>query len=96
MATATIRAQTGKGRPAGMTDLPDLILHRIPHHMRDTAIRGFTIVRRVMIGVYTDGFIHAGNLAYLALVTLSHFSSWQPQLPARSGRLTKAGRQSMP
>jgi membrane protein len=56
-----------------MADLPDLILHRIPHHMRDTAIRGFQIGRRVVVGVYTDGFIHAGNLAYLALVTLFPF-----------------------
>jgi membrane protein len=33
----------------------------------------FTVVRRVAIGVYSDGFIHAGNLAYLALLTLFPF-----------------------
>jgi len=33
----------------------------------------FTVAKRVLIGVYSDGFIHAGNLAYLALVTLFPF-----------------------
>jgi len=33
----------------------------------------FTVAKRVLIGVYNDGFIHAGNLAYLALVTLFPF-----------------------
>ena len=33
----------------------------------------FEVVKRVAIGVYTDGFIHAGNLAYLALMTLFPF-----------------------
>src|SRR5215213_4241005 len=31
------------------------------------------IVKRVLIGVYNDGFIHAGNLAYLALLALFPF-----------------------
>ncbi len=31
------------------------------------------IVKRVLVGVYSDGFIHAGNLAYLALLTLFPF-----------------------
>src|SRR3546814_6037021 len=31
------------------------------------------ITKRVAVGVYTDGFIHAGNLAYLSLVTLFPF-----------------------
>lgn len=30
-------------------------------------------MRRVLVGVYSDGFIHAGNLAYLALLTLFPF-----------------------
>jgi membrane protein len=33
----------------------------------------FTVAKRVAIGVYSDGFIHAGNIAYLALVTLFPF-----------------------
>jgi membrane protein len=35
--------------------------------------RAFTIARRVVVGTYTDGFIHAGNLAYLALIALFPF-----------------------
>jgi membrane protein len=31
------------------------------------------ITKRVLIGVYNDGFIHAGNLAYLALLALFPF-----------------------
>jgi membrane protein len=33
----------------------------------------FEVVKRVAIGVYSDGFIHAGNLAYLALLSLFPF-----------------------
>ncbi len=35
--------------------------------------RIFTVVKRAAIGVYTDGFIHAGNIAYLALLTMFPF-----------------------
>ena len=35
--------------------------------------RPFEVVKRVAIGVYNDGFIHAGNLAYLALLALFPF-----------------------
>jgi membrane protein len=33
----------------------------------------FAVVKRSALGVYNDGFIHAGNLAYLALLTLFPF-----------------------
>ena len=33
----------------------------------------FEVMKRVAIGTYNDGFIHAGNLAYLALMTLFPF-----------------------
>ncbi|MHA4838106.1 YihY/virulence factor BrkB family protein [Sphingopyxis sp. MSC1_008] len=35
--------------------------------------RAWRIARRVVVGTYTDGFIHAGNLAYLALIALFPF-----------------------
>lgn len=35
--------------------------------------RIYEIAKRVIVGVYSDGFIHAGNLAYLALLTLFPF-----------------------
>src|ERR687884_1686218 len=31
------------------------------------------VVKRVAIGVYNDGFIHAGNLAYLSILALFPF-----------------------
>jgi membrane protein len=33
----------------------------------------FEIVRRIIVGVWNDGFIHAGNLAYLTLLALFPF-----------------------
>ena len=33
----------------------------------------FEVMKRVVVGVYNDGFIHAGNLAYLALMTIFPF-----------------------
>ncbi|HEX5181670.1 MAG TPA: YihY/virulence factor BrkB family protein [Allosphingosinicella sp.] len=33
----------------------------------------FKILKRVAVGVYSDGFIHAGNLAYLTLMTVFPF-----------------------
>lgn len=35
--------------------------------------KAFEVVKRVAVGVYNDGFIHAGNLAYLALLALFPF-----------------------
>ncbi|MFM7028339.1 MAG: YihY/virulence factor BrkB family protein [Chakrabartia sp.] len=33
----------------------------------------FEVARRVALGVYSDGFVHAGNLAYLTLLTVFPF-----------------------
>lgn len=35
--------------------------------------RPFEIVKRVLVGTYFDGFIHAGNLAYMSLIALFPF-----------------------
>jgi len=35
--------------------------------------RLYTVLRRAGLGVYNEGFIHAGNLAYLALLTMFPF-----------------------
>ena len=37
------------------------------------AAAAWAVLKRVLVGVYSDGFIHAGNLAYLALMTLFPF-----------------------
>ena len=31
------------------------------------------VIKRVAIGIYNDGFIHAGNLAYLAVLAIFPF-----------------------
>ncbi len=36
-------------------------------------VTAWEVVKRVAIGVYNDGFIHAGNLAYLAILALFPF-----------------------
>jgi membrane protein len=38
-----------------------------------THLRIFAVIRRVVVGVYSDGFIHAGNIAYLTMVALFPF-----------------------
>ena len=35
--------------------------------------RAFEVIRRVVIGTYNDGFIHAGNLAYLSMLAIFPF-----------------------
>lgn len=35
--------------------------------------RFFEILKRVMVGAYNDGFIHAGNLAYMAIIAIFPF-----------------------
>lgn len=36
-------------------------------------VTAWEVVKRVAIGVYNDGFIHAGNLAYMAIIALFPF-----------------------
>ena len=45
-------------------------------HIKETVgpgTRAWEIIKRVFVGVYNDGFIHAGNLAYLTLLSLFPF-----------------------
>ena len=46
---------------------------KLSHIRPRKGTRGYEILKRVAIGVYNDGFIHAGNLAYLALLSLFPF-----------------------
>jgi membrane protein len=50
------------------------------------AARPVEIGRRVVIGVFKDGFIHAGNLAYLTLLTLFPFFIVTAALASGLGR----------
>src|SRR4051812_26314239 len=35
--------------------------------------KALEVAKRVLVGTYTDGFIHAGNLAYMALLAIFPF-----------------------
>jgi membrane protein len=48
--------------------------------------RPFYVVRRVLVGTYFDGFIHAGNLAYLSLISLFPFFITATALMSAFGR----------
>jgi membrane protein len=44
------------------------VAHAVGRHRR-----AFEVARRVVIGTYNDGFIHAGNLAYMSVLALFPF-----------------------
>ena len=46
---------------------------RLSHVAPKKGSRSYEVLKRVAIGVYNDGFIHAGNLAYLALLSIFPF-----------------------
>ncbi len=48
--------------------------------------RTWRVLRRTMLGTYHDGFIHAGNLAYLALIALFPFFITATALMSAFGR----------
>ncbi|WP_408988081.1 YihY/virulence factor BrkB family protein [Sphingomonas sp. SUN019] len=58
-----------RGRHRGQARLR---LDRQLAHLRPGSY-AFEVLKRAALGVYTDGFIHAGNLAYLALMTVFPF-----------------------
>lgn len=45
---------------------------RVIHHV-GPGTRAFRIIRRTIIGAWNDGFIHAGNLAYLTILAIFPF-----------------------
>lgn len=54
------------------------------------ATRTLAVLKRVAVGVYSDGFIHAGNLAYLTLVAVFPFFILAAAIAQLLGR-TQAG-----
>ncbi len=46
---------------------------RPPHRRHAGYARAWVVVKRVSYGVYTDGFIHAGNLAYMSILSIFPF-----------------------
>lgn len=67
----------GPVRPAGVVSPESPEARRDGHapllSRMGLSARVIEILRRVAVGTYTDGFTHAGNLAYLSLVTLFPF-----------------------
>lgn len=62
----------------------DTIGRRLDH--LPVVARTLEVVRRVVVGVFNDGFIHAGNLAYLTLLTLFPFFIVTAALASLFGR----------
>ena len=60
------------------------IAHRLDH--LPVLARAWEVIRRIVIGVFNDGFIHAGNLAYLTLLTLFPFFIVTAALASLLGR----------
>lgn len=48
------------------------LLHQVERH-RSVIDRGWGVFKRVLVGTYNDGFIHAGNLAYMAMLAIFPF-----------------------
>ena len=51
---------------------PDALRQRVERRV-GPGTRFFEIAKRVLLGAYRDGFIHAGNLAYMAMVAIFPF-----------------------
>jgi membrane protein len=68
------RSETPAADPPDLS--PEARRRRLSHHIRRGAGPGsrfFTVLRRVLTGAWNDGFIHAGNLAYMTLLALFPF-----------------------
>ena len=68
-------AQDGTGSAPALTPEARAAQGRWHHELGrlGPGSRVFEVIKRAGLGVFNDGFIHAGNLAYLALMTLFPF-----------------------
>jgi membrane protein len=64
--------QSPEQRRKRLADLKAKFGSEVAEKFRPTSTP-WTVTKRVAIGVYSDGFIHAGNLAYLAVLALFPF-----------------------
>ncbi|MXO75506.1 ribonuclease BN [Altererythrobacter aerius] len=58
-------------RKHALRPYPDLRTRALSHLGPGT--RAFEITKRIAVGAYNDGFIHAGNLAYMAIIAIFPF-----------------------
>jgi membrane protein len=71
LAATGVSPRSPEGRRLRAERVEALVERGVARVRRGT--RPFEVARRVVVGAYFDGFIHAGNLAYLALIALFPF-----------------------
>jgi len=67
-----VSPQSPEARRKRLATLEAAFGHEVVAKLQPGA-RPFEIVKRIAVGVYNDGFIHAGNLAFLAMTALFPF-----------------------
>jgi membrane protein len=67
-----VSPQSPEARRKRLATLEAAFGHEVVAKLRPGA-RPFEILKRIAVGVYNDGFIHAGNLAFLSLMALFPF-----------------------
>ena len=67
-----VSPQSPEARRKRLASLEAAFGHQVVQQLKPGAYP-FEVVKRVAVGVYNDGFIHAGNLAYLAILALFPF-----------------------
>ncbi|MEM6857048.1 MAG: YihY/virulence factor BrkB family protein [Pseudomonadota bacterium] len=65
--------ETGATSTGGHTDSAALSWRERLSRALQPGSRAFELVKRTVLGTYRDGFIHAGNLAYLSLLAIFPF-----------------------
>ena len=66
--SAQIETQSLLGYSDASADMRERMLARV-----GPGTRAFQVIKRASIGTYNDGFIHAGNLAYLSMLAIFPF-----------------------
>src|SRR5215210_7527486 len=67
-----VSPQSPESRRKRLASLEAAFGHEVVEKLKPRAY-AWEVLKRVVVGVYNDGFIHAGNLAYLALLALFPF-----------------------
>src|SRR5210317_484035 len=67
-----VRSLTPEDRRHEATHFTGSMAERVSNHV-GPGTRFFEILKRVAVGTFNDGFIHAGNLAYLSMLAIFPF-----------------------
>src|SRR6478609_7604460 len=73
---------------------PEQRAHRGYHERRGKPVwtRAWIVTKRVVIGIFDNGFMYAGNLAYLALMTVFPFFILAAAIASIFGQTAQASR----